>query len=112
MKAKVNLENIWAYIQGNIRYRLWYSPFKFLIPKHIRQQIAWRITIMDKECYDNGVCKLCGCETTALQMANKKCDKPCYPEMHSERIWYAVKPLYDILWRKDRDLFYIVIKKD
>jgi phospholipase C len=43
---------------------------------------------MDKECYENGSCKICGCATTALQMADKQCDKPCYPKMMSRSIWY------------------------
>jgi len=55
--------------------------------KHIREQIEFRIYIMDHECYEQGSCKLCGCPTTKLQMANKACDKPCYPEMYSKKEW-------------------------
>lgn len=29
---------------------------------------------------------MCGCHTTALQMANKSCDKPYYPPMMSKRL--------------------------
>lgn len=83
----MNLKNIMAYLQGNYRYKLWYSPFRWLIRKHIRQQIELRIRFMDNDCYTNGVCKLCGCTTTALQMSNKECDKPCYPEMMSKHKW-------------------------
>lgn len=63
--------------------------------KHIREQIDWRIEVMDKECYNAGSCKMCGCETTALQMANKACDKPCYPKMMTqwEWDWYKIKIL-------------------
>lgn len=87
MKSKVNLKNIIAYLQGNLRYFLYYSRFKFLIRKHIREQIDFRIKYMDKECYENGSCKMCGCVTTALQMADKQCDKPCYPKMMDKIIW-------------------------
>lgn len=86
-KTKPSLPNIIAYIQGWIRYYLYYSRFKFLIRKHIRDQIDFRIKFMDKECYENGSCKLCGCATTALQMADKQCDKPCYPPMMNKRRW-------------------------
>jgi hypothetical protein len=86
-KPKVNLTNVIAYIQGYIRYHLYYSKFKFLIRKHILEQIDFRIKYMDKECYENGSCKLCGCATTALQMANKSCDKPCYPKMMNKILW-------------------------
>lgn len=87
MKAKLSIKNIIAYLQGNIRYYLYYSRFKFLIRKHIREQIDFRIKYMDKECYENGSCKLCGCATTALQMANKSCDKPCYPPIVNKSDW-------------------------
>jgi hypothetical protein len=46
---------------------------------------------MDKECYENGSCKMCGCNTTALQMANKACPKPCYPKMISKKEWKEFK---------------------
>lgn len=29
--------------------------------------------------------------TTQLQMANKECDKPCYPAMMSRHIWMQMK---------------------
>lgn len=80
-------ENIIAYIQGNLRYKLYYSKFAFLIRPHIREQIEARITSMDKQCFEEGQCKMCGCQTTALQMANKACDKPCYPSMLDKRDW-------------------------
>ena len=53
---------------------------------------------MDKQCYEEGQCKMCGCQTTALQMANKACDKPCYPSMMSKRDWKDTKddfPMFD-----------------
>jgi hypothetical protein len=87
MKAQINLKNIKAYIQGNIRYQLYYSKFSFFIPKHIKEQIQYRISSMDLECYTMGQCKMCGCNTTALQMSNKECDKPCYPKMQTKSNW-------------------------
>lgn len=42
---------------------------------------------MDPECYVKGQCKMCGCTTTALQMANKSCPKPCYPKMMNRKQW-------------------------
>lgn len=96
MKAEISLRNIKAYLQGTIRYKLYYSRFKFLIPKHIREQIDARISSMDRECYNQGQCKLCGCQTTALQMANKACDKPCYPKMISKNVWRVVKMYKEI----------------
>lgn len=107
---KINLKNIKAYIQGKLRYKLYYSKFAFLIPLHIREQIEVRINSMDKECYNTGQCKLCGCETTALQMANKACDKPCYPSMMSKRNWNLIKkglahPSEKIWWKLQGNKF-------
>lgn len=85
------LFNIFYYLQGWLRYHLYYSRyFSWLIPLHIHQQIDARINSMDKECYMSGSCKLCGCATTALQMANKACDKPCYPAMIKKEKWNRI----------------------
>ena len=92
-KAKPTFKNIIAYIQGNLRYRLFYSNFAFLIRPHIREQIEVRINSMDQECYNAGECKICGCQTTHLQMADKACDKPCYPSMMSKKQWNFFKDL-------------------
>ena len=89
-KAKPTLKNIISYMQGNLRYKLFYSNFAFLIRPHIREQIKVRINSMDQECYNAGECKICGCQTTALQMADKACDKPCYPSMLSKEQWYII----------------------
>lgn len=90
-KNRYTLNNILNYIQGNVRYQLYYSKFAFLIPKHIREQIDVRINSMDKQCYSEGQCKLCGCSTTALQMCDKQCDKPCYPPMVNKVAWEKFK---------------------
>lgn len=86
-KAKPTLKNIYAFITGNIRYKLYYSKYKKLIRPHILAQIDFRISVMDQTCYKTGSCKMCGCATTALQMASKSCDKPCYPPFMSAKKW-------------------------
>ena len=96
IQKKINLKNIIAYIQGNLRYKLFYSNFAFLIRPHIREQIEVRINSMDPICYGNGECKLCGCQTTHLQMADNACDKPCYPSMLSKEQWYVINKNYPV----------------
>lgn len=88
-KGEYSINDIIDFFRGNIRYWLWYNKYKLhvLIPLHIRQQINMRINIMDKECYNSGSCKLCGCKTTHLQMANKSCEKPCYPPIMKKKVW-------------------------
>ena len=92
MKLKnIKIKDIYYFLQGNLRYRLFYSNFVFLIRPHILEQIELRIKSMDKECYNNGQCKLCGCKTTALQMCNKSCEGNCYPTMISKKKWKKFK---------------------
>lgn len=100
LKSKNKRRDIKAYLVGNLRYWAWYATFmgdsyffrKLFIREHIRQQIEHRIyKWMDRDCYSNGECKICGCTTTALQMANKACDKPCYPEMMDKVSWGKFK---------------------
>lgn len=89
--SKINLENIISYIQGNVRYKLYYSKFKGLIPGHILEQIDVRIKSMNEQCYTSGSCIMCGCRTTHLQMANKPCEGACYPTMLNRREWKYIK---------------------
>lgn len=98
MRTKKTFKNIIAYLQGHIRYKLYYSYLKFLIPLHIREQIVYRINSMNKECYNQGSCIMCGCRTTHLQMANKSCDNPCYPAMVKKRTWnfWKTRPKHQI----------------
>lgn len=107
MKAKINLTNIWAYISGNIRYFCYYNMYFFrqsFLPLHIKEQISWRIKVMDKECYNNGSCKLCGCKTTNLQCASKSCDGNCYPPMMGKHTWNVFK-IYGIKqWENGKKL--------
>ena len=88
---RCNILNWWYYIQGKIRYKLYYSKFSGLIREHIEEQISWRILVMDEKCLMDGKCQICGCETTALQMANKSCPKPCYPKMMKRFEWFIYK---------------------
>lgn len=93
--SKIN--NIFAYLLGYYRYHIYYSKkYKWMIRLHIFEQIQYRILVMDKKCFSRGSCKLCGCSTTALQMANKACDKPCYPKMMGRRKWKFYKIDNDI----------------
>ena len=89
--TKLPFKDVRAYITGQIRYRLYYSSLKCLIRKHILEQIEARINSMNVECYAQGSCIKCGCETTALQMANKACAGDCYPKMAPRKVWNLFK---------------------
>lgn len=100
LKGEAKLIDIWHYFLGWYRYRLYYAESTnvlhkqtvYRVPnpfmrKHIDEQITWRIRIMNPVCYEQGSCIKCGCETTALQMANKSCKGACYPPMMNKKQW-------------------------
>lgn len=109
--GKATLSDVWHYIVGNYRMKLYYHGKAQLhntkcyalvrhplMRSHIYDQINYRIQWMDRECYLSGSCKICGCQTTNLQMANKACDKPCYPPMMNRKDWDNFlngKPYFD-----------------
>lgn len=88
----MKIKDIWYYIQGHFRYPLFYRICcGFLMRKHIREQIEYRIRVMNEDCYTQGSCVACGCKTTHLQMADKSCDKNCYFPMMSKEEWNNFK---------------------
>jgi hypothetical protein len=100
MKAKITWSNVKAYFQGKIREKFVNHKYLYwLIPHHIFEQIQYRIFIMRKECYRTGSCILCGCDTPALQMADKACSGKCYPEMMDETSWFLYKQQKSIEFR-------------
>jgi hypothetical protein len=100
MKAKITFKNVCAFIQGHLREKLFFSKwFNWLLPLHIFEQINYRLFVMNKVCYSNGECVVCGCATPALQMANKSCDAKCYPAMLTETDWFIYKREYNIEFR-------------
>mgnify|MGYP003675236959 CR=1 FL=1 len=76
LKGNISLKDVWYYIQGNFRYKLFYSKkFNTLIRKHIKEQIDIRIKNMNQDCYDKGECIKCG----------------CYPKMMNKKTWRDFK---------------------
>lgn len=117
MERKYSLKNIWNYIVGWTRYYLYYSKtilkvdLSFLMRKHIKQQIKLRLSSMDRECWYSGACKKCGCDTPALQMANKACDKPCYPPLLSKYEWKKFY-LQGVYYKDPKYVWYINTPKN
>lgn len=94
LTGKRPLIDVWFYVQGNVRYKLYYSKYKWLMRRHIREQIEFRIQRMKPECYIEGACTICGCETVKLQMAYKTCEGHCYPVLMGAGDWKHFKEMY------------------
>ena len=90
-KGEVTFNDIYSYLQGNIRHYLYYSRFNFLVRKHIKEQFEIRVNSMNPECYRRGECVVCGCMTTNLQMASKACEGFCYPILLGKKAWNKFK---------------------
>ena len=98
LKPKRKLIDVWHYILGNYRYNIFYNrKLRWMMRNHIYEQIEYRIRWMDSQCYSDGACKLCGCATTALQMADKSCDKPCYPPMMDKDQWRRYHVVHSVV---------------
>lgn len=90
IRSQVSARDVLYFVQGQFRYLLYYSSNKVLyslMRNHIREQIRYRIRIMNSTCYNSGSCIYCGCATTALQMASKTCDGGEYPPMVNSTTW-------------------------
>ncbi len=79
------LNDIYSWSIGNLRYKLYNSRFRFLVPKWVRDYYILRLRIMNPICLSEGACIECGCITPALQFANKTCDGECYPPMTNKK---------------------------
>ena len=91
MRNKIKINDIFAYIIGNYRHWCYDNGYKFLLRLHIIEQYEFRLTKMNPECYSSGSCIKCGCDTPALQMANKACKGGCYFEMFGKKRWEEFK---------------------
>lgn len=78
-------EDVTSWLVGSARL-YFYRKDPTLLPDHIVQQFEWRQDQVPAECL-NGACKVCGCSTPGLFMANKSCDAECYPPMMSRKKW-------------------------
>lgn len=107
--------DIWHYLIGNYRYKLFYSKSTkgvikhWLMREHIWEQINYRVSVMDKECLNKGQCKICQCATIQLQMSSKRCEGICYPTMMNKKDWerFKVNGLYtelDGMWMNVKTL--------
>lgn len=129
LTGKRPIKDVWYYIQGNVRYTLWYwksnynysskyiryiylIPLHKLIPSYIREQIEYRIKWMNKECYNQGSCIKCGCQTTHLQMCNKACEGNCYPQMMTKSQWSRYNTFREISFDKNKCIVWIKQRKD
>jgi hypothetical protein len=92
MKSEINLTNIKAYLQGNLRKLAEeYGPDFIKMKQHIREQVMFRKDIANPDCISNKECTECGCGIPELFYADKQCGGKCYPYMMSKEDWEEYK---------------------
>lgn len=94
IKGKYSLAEVVDYFRAEFRYSIYYKYQKlsFLLRDHIKEQIDFRIDVMmDRECYEQGQCKICGCTTPDLQFTNASCKGNCYPPIMNKTQWKFFK---------------------
>jgi hypothetical protein len=105
IKGEASLIDIYYYFQGHLRQNLFYSSYKYIIRKHIQEQLIWRLMQVKKhsqECYATAQCKHCGCDIPALTFSNKSCHGNCYPLMMSKYKWNEYKK--EMLLMSDKEV--------
>jgi len=91
----MNFGNIKGFLQGNFRKMMTDLGLDNTIPEHIQEQIQWRLSVMNIECYNNKECP-CKCAVPAKQFEDRSCENQCYPEMMNETDWRDYKSQHNI----------------
>jgi len=108
LKDLFNRDNIKNFIEGTWNKIKDHSEFLSL-DRYIREQAVYRAYLC-KECYDNGSCLECGCDTPGMFYAPKKEDSlGRWGEMLTEDEWDKFKENNSI---EDTDLDFEKIKED
>lgn len=84
INGQLTLEDIKSYIVGT--YRTLALKYGLPVRKHIKQQFQMRRKLA-AECEELGHCKVCGCKTPDLFMADKACEGGCYEPMMTKKQW-------------------------
>lgn len=95
-------KDAWYYVQGSLRFKIYKSKLRWILRRHIIEQVEWRRDQAALPCFRNGTCFCCGCNTPAVFFAHKGCavgkaryakecrskgENPCYPALMSKKDW-------------------------
>lgn len=89
-KIKYYITGAYNIVVSTLPYKLYFSRFHFLLPKHYKEQYSYRIN-SSMPCVVNRSCLECGCNTPQLMFAPKQCDKKCYPKLMNRLSWFIYK---------------------
>lgn len=85
----VTAKMVKQYLEGNLKML---GDIFFLLPRHLREQVAWRTYICGDDCVKEGVCKYCGCSLPGKLYVKKSCnDGEKFPDLMDEDEWKEYK---------------------
>ena len=86
MSKEITLSNIYNFIEGNTRLFT-----KNIQPKHIQEQVSYRMIICSKDCMINKECIKCGCDVPARLYTKESCNNSRFPDFMSRIDWEEFK---------------------
>jgi hypothetical protein len=86
MSKEITVQNIYNFIEGNIRLRT-----KTLQPNHIKEQIAYRLLKCSNDCAKKSECIICGCDFPDRAYSTESCNTNRFPNFLSKLEWEDFK---------------------
>jgi hypothetical protein len=81
-------EKIRQYLEGNLKML---GDMFYLLPKHVREQVAWR-SLICQDCLSEGACKYCGCTVPGKLYVTVSCNgDERFPNLMDEEEWTQYK---------------------
>ena len=86
MKHKITFQNIVNFIEGNSRLFT-----KNIQPRHIQEQISYRMLLCSNDCAKEGHCIKCGCDYPGRVYTSESCNLDRFPNLMSRIEWEEFK---------------------
>jgi hypothetical protein len=88
-KPQLTLKNVKSFFQAT--RRILYNKLLGL-PKHIQEQVAYRHSLCQEDCFTVGRCKYCGCDPWAKAFADESCNEgERFPNLMNDDEWDRFK---------------------
>lgn len=89
MKPGLNLRNLRSFTQAASRIII---GRLFKLPMHIQEQVAYRHSLCENDCFIEGKCKHCGCSPWAKAFGTESCnDGERFPDLMNDIDWTKYK---------------------
>ena len=86
MSKEITLNNIYNFIEGNTRLFT-----KNIQPRHIQEQISYRMLLCSNDCAKEGHCIKCGCDYPGRVYTSESCNLDRFPNLMSRIEWEEFK---------------------